>query len=529
MFKWITRAVGRIFNTGLANPARWLADAFTSKADTGISVNSDNVIGYAPVWYAVNKIAGHVGQLPCSLHRKRGDTVSTQDSHPAHSILKSKPNSYQTPILFKETMIAHALLWGNARAAIVRDGNRIVELLPLPPDKTDTVMVEGQKWHVLDLDLESRLTALGGTTRGREVSGKYAIPDDEVFHVPGLSFNGIKGISLIQAAKNVFGIGLGAEKATSKDFANGSKPSVVLEAPAGQLRDDKDAKEFIDNFNKYHQGLDNHGKAALLREGVTANTLSMSADDARWVEQRLFQRQETALLFLLESILGDDSSVSYNSLEQKNLAYLSNCLMRWLKKWEEEADLKLLTKGERTGGYYFKFNFAAILRADHKTTVESLSLAIASRIMNPNEARKKLDLNPYEGGDEYENPAITPGSPGGTSVEDANRQAVLAHLTHMIKTESHKVLFAAGKGNYLNWLDKFYSGWESKLGESIESLGGSRDVAKEHCEESKNQLIELAGTVTQDGIAEAVSELVDTWPSRADELADKVLGVLANV
>ena len=139
----------------------------------------------------------------------------------------------------------------------------------------------------------------------------------------------------------------------------------------------------------------------------------MSASDSQWVEQRLFQRQEVTLLFLLEQILGDDSSVSYNSLEQKNLAYLSNCLMRWLVKWEEEANHKLLSNREKARGlHFFRFNVSALLRADSKTQMETITGYIASRVYSPNEGRELLDMLPYDGGDAYENPAISPGEGG---------------------------------------------------------------------------------------------------------------------
>lgn len=532
MFKWIKTklsAVASTFrNTGLANPARWFTEVVTLKSDAGVNVNAAAAIGYAPVWYAVNKIAGHVGQLPLSVHRRLERGSEMAKDHPAYVLVKTRPNRYQTAIQFKEQMMSHALLWGNARAAIIRDGNRVVELLPLPPDRTQTCMVDGTKWHLLDLDKDDPIVARGGTRAGMQHGGKYKIPDQDCLHIPGLGFDGIAGISLIQVAKNVLGLGMASEKAANKAFANGSRPDVVLEAPDGVLNDDKDAKEFIDSWNSFHMGLDNAGRAGLLRDGIKATTLSMSAQDAQWIEQRRFQRQETALLFLLEQILGDDSSVSYNSLEQKNLAYLSNCLMRWLVKWEQECDEKLRSSRERDRDtHFFKFNVSALLRADSKTQMDTISGYIATRVYSPNEGRALLDLNPYEGGDTYENPAITPGSPGdeeeSVMPEDANRRAVLAQLNHMIGVEAKRVLGAAGnKRNYVGWIDKFYEEWTETLGNTCDNLG-NRKAAEAHCEQSKEALLEVAGTVTPDGLADAVAELVETWPDRAEALAGQIL------
>ena len=532
MFDWVRNRVSAFFNTGIRNPAQWLVDVFSyNKSDTGVRITAERAIGYAPVWYAVSKISGHVAQLPFVVHRNVDGGSSPEPSHPAYSLLKTRPNDYQTAVQFKQTMMAHALLWGNGRAAIIRNASGMpVELLPLPPERTTTEFVGGRKFHVVTLDKDDRLTALGGTRSGDNSRNRqYVIPDVDCFHVPGLGFNGVDGLSIISVAKNLFGLGIASEKAASKSFANGSRPDVVLEAPRGVFRDDTEAKEFLNQWNNHHMGLDNHGKAGLLREGITAKPMSMSADDAQWVEQRLFQRQEVAMVFCLEQILGDDSSVSYNSLEQKNLAYLSNCLMPWLIKFEQEADAKLLTQPQRVRGTHFcKFNVSALLRADSKTQMETLSGYIASRVMSPNEARAKLDMLPYEGGDAFENPAITPGQggqdDGGTAPEDMNRAAVVAHLRHLIGVECNQVLNAAGnKRNYIGWLDSHYEKWEASLSRAIANFGGSASLAQAYCEESKQQLLEIAGTVTADGLADAVSEVTQDWPDRAENLAIEIL------
>ena len=525
---------GKLFNysSNLENPQEWFKDSLGGrKTDSGVRVNESSSIGYAPVWYAVNKISGHVGQLPLTVYRRLDRGAEKATNHPAYRLLRSRPNQYQTAIQFKESLMAHALLWGNGRAAIVRgDAGQPVELLPMMPDRTMTCMVEGEKWHLLTINRDDRLAELGGTKDGSLQGTTYKIPDHDVIHIPGLGFDGVAGVSLVQVAKNVLGLGLASEKAASKDFANGSKPSILLKAPHGTFRSEEDATEFMSGFTRFHTGLDNRGRVGLLREGIDATTLNVSAEDSQWIDQRKFQRQDTALLFLLEQILGDDSSVSYNSLEQKNLAYLSNCLMRWLVKWEQECDHKLLSQRQkRADSHFFKFNTAALLRSDYKSTIEALGVAISHRIISPNEGREKLDMNPYEGGDEYANPAITPGASGATqddpaSVEDANRAALVAHLTHMIGVESNRVLNAAGnKRNYVGWVESFYRDWQTTLHQAIESFGGTPELAKIHCQTSHQEIVEVAGSVTADGLADAIAEVVSGWESRSQWLADSIL------
>jgi hypothetical protein len=248
------------------------------------------------------------------------------------------------------------------------------------------------------------------------------------------------------------------------------------------------------------------------------------------IENRKFQRQDAALWLGLEQILGDDSSVSYNSLEQKNLAYLMNCLNKWLKRWEEELEYKLLTDREYdTDSVYIRFNTAALLKSDYKTSIESLSAAITSTIISPNEAREKLDLNPYDGGDVYANPAITPGSSdtpapsdGSTPDPGANSSglAIRARVQHLFGVEANRVKKCAESGNFLARVEAFYSKWEPKLADAFEEVGVDRDEAASHCSESLRRLLDVADYSTADNLLANVSKCVNDWKQRANSIGE---------
>jgi len=343
-------------------------------------------------------------------------------------------------------------------------------------------------------------------------------------HIPGLGFDGYAGKSLWKVASDSWQIGLESDNRIKNGFRKGFKAAILLEAPPEAFRTAKDAQEFISDFNEYHSGSENADKAGLLTRGIKANVMQMNSQEAQMVEHRRYQRQDAALWFLLEQILGDDSSVSYNSLEQKNLAYLSNCLMRWLVKWEEECNRKLLNAASRR--YYFKFNVAALLRADHKTTVETLSMGITSRIYSPNEARDKLDMNPYDGGDSYENPAITPGAPGSDTPdstddeEQATAAALRARMSHMLRVEAGRVVALCRKDNFVAAVDKFYCGWQKRLEAALSEEGGDVSLAKSHCEQSKNLLLDCADNATTETLEELVTDCVRDWDKRIAELIE---------
>lgn len=528
----IKNRIDRIFNSTLANPSRWLLDMLRSnESDSGIALNGKSAISYPPIWYAVNKIGGHIGQLPLCVYLQDPTDKRRKEKSPRHRGYKvmKQPNLLMTGPIFRETMQHHALLWGNGRAAIRRNNRQEpTELILLMPDRTITVAVDNVKWHV---------------TTVTETGEKIKIPDSDVLHIPGLGFDGLSGYSLIEVARNSIGMGLAAEKYGNRLYKSNSMPGMVLEAPPGVFRDENEAKEFIDKWNDYHQGIDNAGKTALLREGIKATPIAMNGRDAQWVEQRKFQRQDAALLMLLEQILGDDSSVSYNSLEQKNLAYLVNCLMRWVVKWEFELNRKLLSKNESDSeSAYFKFNVNGLLRGSIKDRFEVYEKARMMGILSANEIRELEDWNPREdeGGDSYDNPATTPG--GGAAEPAANdnnepadqkpaannrvRQLIASRLKDLSDGEIKRVKTAVSKQkNFVAWLDEFYtaSPFHELLVAVHQQLGGTAATADTYARESRALLLDIASTCTQDTFASTVDSETATWGQRAEKMTDLIM------
>lgn len=531
MWSTISNKFRRIFGSSLSNPASWFVEwvrGESGESDSGVAINGKTVLMYAPVWSAVGKITGHVGMLPLHLHEQVDErTAVVATKHPAYRLMKTRPNPYMTAVVFKQTIQAHSLLRGNGRAFIERNlRNDPTELIPLLPDRTKTVLVNGEKWHIVT-DPET-----GQTDKLR---------DRDVLHIPGLGYDGIQGYDLVEFAKNSLGLGLASEKQASTHYKNNSVPSLVLEAPPGLFRDEAKAQEFLRKFNEYHQGLSNANKVGMLREGVKAHTLAVTAKDSDTVAQRLFQRQEAALWFQIEQILGDDSSVSYNSLEEKNKAYLTNCLLPWLTKWEQECDEKLLTgQQRRSGSHFFKFQTAALLRGTTKERYEVYQIAIGTGVLSPNEVRQLEDFPPRNGGDEYGNPYTTPGGqpPQKPSTddepsddepktdrqqpEDRARQLIASRLREIVKVEGQRAIDAAAKPDkFLSWLDRFYSddGFIPRLQAVVLACGGDLSHTLAHANESKESLLELSGKSAPDGFAAAVQLAVGTWGERAELLA----------
>lgn len=500
-------------------------------------VGFKEALGLPPAWFAHNKIVGDFGQLPIDVKRRSGEGAVNDLKHDGYRLLREQPNAMQAPSVFKEQICSHAIMYGNGRAAIIRDGDRIVELIPMMPDRTRTVIFEGQKYHLTKPNKEDSKNLFDEFETNQD--GYLIFADSDVIHVSGFAYNGIEGIGLLQIAQCTFSTGVQSQRFLENQLRKGFRGKLFLEAPPGSFRNEAAAREFIESFNKQESGAENAGKAGLLREGVKANAVNMSNNDAQFVELQKFSRSDIGMLFGLEGMPGDGESVSYNSLEQKNLAYLQ-ALNKWLVKMEEQCDIKLRNATEKKSGgkVYFKFNRGALLQTDLQATASAMSTFITARIMNPNECRAKLDLNPYEGGDEFINPAISEPtgeqSPGemendpadteedtqenfGESQDSSaiNRLAVEETIRSLIQREANNAANAAKKPNFVAWINKNYAKWEPKLAEKIEAIGLDRDLARTHCEESVAILVQIASETKPEKLEETVKNAVKTWQNRA--------------
>ena len=496
--------------------------------DHSDKMTADRALSYPPVWHCVSKISGAFMIMPLNLYQSKGRDINRVTNHASYQLLRWRPNAYQTPSQWKRLMLTHALLWGNARSYIVRSGRTPVELIPLLPDRTATMLMEGEKWHVTLINRDDRLSLFVDMEQKQEQV--IWMQDKDVWHVPGLGCDGIEGKSLIALAKQSWGIGLNAEKQIAKMQKKGYAGGLKIEIPAGQLRDEAEAKKFHDNLKKRIAGVDSEDAILMLREGMKAEVMQMSNQDAQFIDQRRFQREDAALLFLLEGILGDNSNASFASLEQRNLAYRLNCLAPWTTAIEEESDLKLLTDSDRKNEYYHKFNDGALLRTEKAAAMSFISRGITSRVLNPNEGRAMLELNPYDGGDEYVNPNTMTRKPdngtGGASNQPADpaktaaNKAVSNHLGHLFHTEGNRVSAGAKvASNFIEWMDNFYGkNWESMLADNMEAIGLDRELATTHCTESKRRLLEVCDYSTQENLAENVAKCVSNWKTRANNI-----------
>ena len=331
--KWLTvlwtNTLGRIFasDSGTRNPAQWLVDwIHGEESASGVKVTPKSALKLAPFWQGVNTIAGDVATLPLILHRRAGDRKERWVEHPAYRLLRRAPNPWMTATAFKETLQAHALTYGNAYAEIERDNRGdAIALWPLLPDRTEPLVVDGVVGYVTQ-------TTSGEPRRLRA---------ENVLHIKGLGFDGVRGYSVIAMARQNLGLTMAQEKYAARFFGSGATPGGVLEHP-GKIGEDA-IEQLRESWAELHEGLDRSHRIAILEEGMKFNPIAMPMRDAQWLEGRQFGRTDVASwLNLPPHKVGDLSRATFTNIEEQNRDYLNTSLMRWLVKWQEECDEKLL-------------------------------------------------------------------------------------------------------------------------------------------------------------------------------------------
>ena len=363
---------------------------FLGSSAAGKNVNERSAMQMTAVYACVRILSESIASLPVHLYRynKEGGKEKALD-HPLYYLLHDEPNPEMTSFVFRETLMTHLLLWGNAYAQIIRNGKgEIVSLYPLMPNKMQ-----------VDRDDKGQLfyRYQKSTEEGADLpnSSVILLPED-VLHIPGLGFDGLVGYSPIAMAKNAIGLAIAAEEFGSKFYANGAAPSGVLEHP-GVL---KDPSKIRDAWMSQFGGSANSGKVAVLEEGLKYTPISINPSEAQFLETRKFQIDEIARIFRVPPhMVGDLERSTFSNIEQQSLEYVKYTLDPWVVRWEQSLSRALFTEDEKKE-LFFKFNVEGLLRGDYKSRMEGYATARQNGWMSANDIREleNLDRIPEEEG-----------------------------------------------------------------------------------------------------------------------------------
>ena len=367
---------------------------FMGGSTAGKIVTERSAMQMTAVYSCVRILAEAIAGLPLHLYRytDSGGKEKATD-HPLYLLLHDEPNPEMSSFVFRETLMTHLLLWGNAYAQIIRNGKgEVMALYPLMPNKMSVERDEnGQLYYTYTRSAEEAKTS---------ETGRVILLPKDVLHIPGLGFDGLVGYSPIAMAKNAIGLAIATEEYGAKFFANGAAPSGVLEHP-GTIKDPQRVREA---WQSQFGGSSNSGKIAVLEEGMKYTPISISPEQAQFLETRKFQINEIARIFRVPPhMVGDLEKSSFSNIEQQSLEFVKYTLDPWVVRWEQSIARSLLSENEKKQ-YFVKFNLEGLLRGDYASRMNGYATARQNGWMSANDIREleNLDRIPAEeGGDLY--------------------------------------------------------------------------------------------------------------------------------
>ena len=361
---------------------------------SGKNVNEFTAMQTTAVYACVRILSETLAALPLQLYRYTPGGKERVYDHPLYHLLHDEPNPEMTSFIFRETLMSHLLIWGNAYAQIIRDRlGRVQGLYPLRPDKMTVCRDENGQIYYLYTKTSDENPAI-------KPYGQVPLRKDEVLHIPGLGFDGLVGYSPIAMARNAVGMTMACEEYGASFFANGASPSGVLEHP-GVL---KDPAKVRDSWNAVYRGSANAHKVAVLEEGMKYQQIGIPPEEAQFLETRKFQLDEIARLYRIPPhMIGDLEKSSFNNIEQQSMEFVKYTLDPWVIRWEQ-AMQKALFLPEEKKQYFLKFNVNGLMRGDYESRMTGYSIGRQNGWLSANDIREMEDMNPVpdeEGGNLY--------------------------------------------------------------------------------------------------------------------------------
>lgn len=367
---------------------------FFGQSASGANVNERTAMSMTAVYGCVRVLAESIASLPLHVY-KRGENGNREKAEnlPLYTLLHDAPNEEMSSFTLRETLMSHLLLYGNAYCQILRNGRgEVIALYPLLPNRMTVERDEnGQLFYCYQ-----RYSEEPPTMEGNQV----ILSPEDVLHIPGMSFDGLVGLSPIAACRNAVGAGLSADEYSSRYYANGAAPMGVLEHP-GVI---KSPERLRDSWNEAFGGTRNAGKVAILEEGLKFTPISISPADSQLLETRKFTVEEICRIFRVPPHLVQDlTKTSYNSAEQMSQEFVFYTLLPWCVRFEQ-AMMRSLLSAEDRKHFEIRFNLDGLLRGSYESRMRGYQTAVNTGIFSVNDCRKleNMDLlTPEDGGDTH--------------------------------------------------------------------------------------------------------------------------------
>ena len=355
---------------------------------SGEYISPGNAMGVTAVYACVGLLSETLAQLPVKVYRVDKTGRHEDLTHPAYRLLAVRPNEWQTSFDFRVMAMQLLCLTGNFYAWKGRDNKGIVrELLPF---STNAVSVQqDENWNV-------KYTV--------HAKDKHVVTTSkDIMHVKYRTLNGYEGISPIAWNRETLGLSSAARKHGALFFKNGAtlKGALTTDQQLPQEAYDRIKTAWETNYSG-----DNKFKTALLESGLKYQPITMSNEDAQFIQTRQLSDEEIARIYRvpLHELQMNSKTTSWGTgIESMSRGFISRTMLPWITLFESVLNNELIPENEQ-GTTYIKFNVEGLLRANLENRYKAYQIGINSGFLSANEVREKEDMNPRDGGDEYLTP-----------------------------------------------------------------------------------------------------------------------------
>ena len=350
------------------------------------NVTGDSSLQLSAVYACVRVLTDSVSTLPFQLYRVADNGAKTQiKQHWLYRLFARRPNDYQNPMEFREMMMGHLALRGNAFAQIVANSKgEVTDLYPIHPDFVSIEMLGNLNWRY-------RVKNADGT--------ESILKRNDMFHIKGLSPNGVVGYNPIALARKMLATGIAAQDYGMRFFENDAAPSGGWIEHPTNFKSDEQRREWRESWQQM-QGGTNKGKTAVLEYGLKYHDgVSVSNADSQFIETKKMSRSEIATMFRIPPhMIGDLEKATFSNIEQQSIDFVVHSLRPWLVRWEEAIRFSFMDPDDES--LCIDFPVISLLRGDSTARSAYINTRIMNGSMTRNEARLMEGDNPLPGLDE---------------------------------------------------------------------------------------------------------------------------------
>lgn len=370
----------------------------------GPSVNAQSALTLGTAYGCVRVLSQTLAALPIRLTDERtGEEIT---DHPVRRLFRRRFSDRLAAFQARQAIAAAIALRGNAYCLRIPQIGRGEMLDFLPPDQMR-----------VEVEESGALTYLRRVPGQR---GEVRIPSERIWHVRGLTVDGVMGLSVLEAARQAMGLGLAEQKHAAKFYRTGGQVSGVLEV-GEEFQPSEEQWATLTDDVAHEFGPNSTSSVKLLQKGLAYKSVSMKNTDAQFLESRHFSVVDICRFFGVppHMVYETEQGMPRSNVEQLGLEFAIYTLTPLTIALAQSIEETLLTRAERDR-IEVSFDLDGLARADFRTRMDGLRIAVGRPWLTPNEARAADGRQPIDNGDELYVPAnmIDPGGDAGP--EDRN-------------------------------------------------------------------------------------------------------------